>query len=400
MIIPYGTDAPIYHRPYATIGLIVLNSAIFFALRGATEEDAGWMLDLGHGLHPVQWLTHNFLHADIGHLVGNMIFLWAYGIIVEGKLGALAYLLVYAIIGTLHGATVQLLCLGIEPTHALGASAVIFGLLTICLIWAPENRMSCFVFFWLWFRVYADTWEIPILGFAFLEVGWEVVALGLRGLTGQRLLSSAVLHLSGAVWGLIAGIIWLKAGWVDCENWDLFAVLAGREGRASKKPRKASKSLEAKIAAARRQPKPTDEHAASEERADSALGRVRQRIAIGDLDAARAAYDRAARTIPAWPPEADLLGIIKSMHEQKAMSESVPFMRDYCRLYPRNAARVRLKLAQILIRDQQRPVQALRVLAEVPEESLPTTLMPIRRQLVEQATRMQEEGVLELEGDD
>ena len=29
MLIPYNTDAPIYHRPLATIGLIVLNVMVF-----------------------------------------------------------------------------------------------------------------------------------------------------------------------------------------------------------------------------------------------------------------------------------------------------------------------------------------------------------------------------------
>ena len=32
LIIPTGTDAPIYHWPRVTLGLIVLNIAIFFAV--------------------------------------------------------------------------------------------------------------------------------------------------------------------------------------------------------------------------------------------------------------------------------------------------------------------------------------------------------------------------------
>jgi hypothetical protein len=61
---------------------------------------------------------------------------------------------------------------------------------------------------------------------------------------------------------------------------------------------------------------------------------------------------------------------------------------------------MRLKLAQVLIRDKQRPIAALRVL----EEILPGALSPdqerSRQILTRQANRMQEEGVLELEGDD
>jgi hypothetical protein len=75
-------------------------------------------------------------------------------------------------------------------------------------------------------------------------------------------------------------------------------------------------------------------------------------------------------------------------------------MRDYCRYYPGDASRVRLKLAQILIHGHRRPVAALRVLQEIPADALPADLEMVRRKLVVKANRLLEEGVLELEGDD
>ncbi len=126
IIIPTGTDAPIYHWPYATVGLIVLNVALAFVVpavqsapaldkEGNVVEHAGpvsnfdrYALAIGDGrLHPIQWVTHNFLHYGLVHLAGNMVFLWAFGIVVEGKLGAVKYLLMYLAIGTLHGAFTQ-----------------------------------------------------------------------------------------------------------------------------------------------------------------------------------------------------------------------------------------------------------------------------------------------------
>ena len=61
---------------------------------------------------------------------------------------------------------------------------------------------------------------------------------------------------------------------------------------------------------------------------------------------------------------------------------------------------MRVKLAQILIRDFQRPVAALRVLEEIPPGSLPADLEAARARLAREAQQMLEEGVLELEGDD
>ena len=54
-----------------------------------------YMLALGSGMHPVQWLTSNVFHADIFHLVFNMLFFWVFGPIIEGRIGAFKMLAIY-----------------------------------------------------------------------------------------------------------------------------------------------------------------------------------------------------------------------------------------------------------------------------------------------------------------
>jgi hypothetical protein len=45
MFLPYSTDAPIYYWPIATIGLIVVNVVIFFAvLFGGIQNPEDWVL--------------------------------------------------------------------------------------------------------------------------------------------------------------------------------------------------------------------------------------------------------------------------------------------------------------------------------------------------------------------
>jgi membrane associated rhomboid family serine protease len=402
MIIPIGTDAPIYHWPIATVGMIVVNSALYLLFPAAYETS--WALELGSGIHPVQWVTHNFLHIGLMHLVGNMIFLWAFGIIVEGKLGALAFLAVYLAVGTCHGAFVQLLSLRGAETSAVGASAVIFGLLAMCMVWAPKNDLTCFVLFGGIFRFYADTWDIPIVMFALFDIGCELATLAFRGLTGFGYITTAIGHLSGALWGFLAATLLLKLNWVDCENWDLYTVMAGKQGQAKKGKRKKKK---------RKPPEEADAFVAEdngtgggtwtktpETKATEALRRIETFIKAGDAEMAQQAYV-AARGLKGWDPsEATLLGLIKEFHSRKAWVPSIPVMRDYCRRFPAKANRVRLRLAQILIRDQQRPALALRLLSEIPSGSLDPQLDQARDVLVRQAAKMQEEGILELEGED
>ncbi len=119
MILPYSTDAPIYHFPWMTIALIVVN-CLTFALTGMGYNNDGWLLQYGNGLHPLEWVAYNFLHFGIGHLLGNMFFLWAFGIVVEGKLGWWKFLGVYMAIGIVGGFLIQLTMLGYKPTFDFG----------------------------------------------------------------------------------------------------------------------------------------------------------------------------------------------------------------------------------------------------------------------------------------
>ena len=99
MFIPYGTDAPIYHWPFATGAMMLINIVVLCLQYANPEAQADYVLILGDGLHPVQWLTSMFMHGGVLHLLGNLIFLWAFGIVVEGKVGPIIFTLLYVGIG-------------------------------------------------------------------------------------------------------------------------------------------------------------------------------------------------------------------------------------------------------------------------------------------------------------
>jgi membrane associated rhomboid family serine protease len=433
IVVPTGTDAPIYHWPYATIALILLNVAMLFIvppvagsppldengdpIEGAAELSnfERYALAVGDGrLHPIQWVTHNFLHYGVLHLAGNMLFLWSFGIVVEGKLGALKFLMTYLAIGTLHGALLQALLMRSSlDGHAAGASAVIFGLLAICMIWAPRNELNCTVILIVGFRVLVYQWDLYYTTVAALYIGEQLLGLVFWGSIEGKVMVSELGHLSGALWGTVMAIVLLRAGLVDCEGWDLFTIWArwrqlGREWkrrgeRLDRQEESLRRSMRKRARA--RAGSAADESSAGagpsqEERGAMAVRRIRSRIDEGDIEGALADYDQAARSLFNWPSQPDLLELIKALHARGAEPQSVRLMRDYCRHYPGDSSRVRLKLAQTLIRDQRRPVAALRVLQEIPTASLPGDLEMVRRKLVVKANRMLEAGVLELEGDD
>ena len=182
MIIPWGTDAPIYHWPWMTIVLIVTSVVVFFGVVSLPEEAVTpWLLAHGDGLHPLQWITSNFIHGNLEHLVGNMMFLWAFALVVEGKLGAFGFLAVYLGLGVAQCGLEQVLTLGMEQGASLGASAVIYGLMAMALVWAPRNDLNCITFF----RVIPSSLDIPILVFALLYIALEAAMVLLTGFASR-----------------------------------------------------------------------------------------------------------------------------------------------------------------------------------------------------------------------
>jgi len=395
MLIPWGSDAPLYHRPVATIGVIVLCTLSFFLFPVHDYED--WELVLGEGLHPVQWLSSLFLHLGVGHLIGNLIFLWAFGIIVEGKLGWWAFLLAYLGIGVIENAALQILVHPAEPVHALGASGAIFGLLAMCLVWAPRNEIHFVVIF----RLLPIDFDFPILGFVAFYVGMEVFFLVLQGFRH----SSELAHVAGAVLGFGLAVALLKLKLVDCENWDLFAVLDGRQGQTkaqARKTRAASRRVMVehdRPARPKRQAKGTGHAVKSIEDAGArALRTMRLHLELGEFEAALAVYQQSSRAIPGWQPhERDWLELIQALVEQNTWDAAIPVMRDYLERAAKPSPRVQLKLAQILIQKLGRPLQGLKVLDQIPDGSLPEKLDLLYRQLIHEAEQMREDGELELQ---
>lgn len=412
MIIPWGTDAPIYHRPIATLAIMVLNAASYLLFPGGARSE--WALELGDGLHPAQWVTNLFIHTGLFHLIGNTIFLWTFGFVVEGKLGWWAFALVYLGIGASESAAMQLLVHSDETVRMVGASAVIFGLLGMCLVWAPKNEVTCL----FWFRFVPIEIDLSILWFAALYIGLDVLTAGLSGVVMANVSRSStgailavVLNQSaGAIVGIALAVALLKLGLVDCENWDLFAVFEGRQGQTRKQARKGKF---ARCSAAGYGPAP-EPKSRSKPKAKGAirpvksivdpstlaLRTIREHLDLGEVEAALAVYRKTSGSRRDWQlPETDCRDLAKSLLEQHAWEDAASVMRDHVRTAFEPSVRIRLKLAQILIQKLNRPLQALKVLEEIPEGALSESLEAIRRQLVKQATAIHEDedGPLEFQ---
>lgn len=412
MIIPYSTDAPIYHFPFATVALIATNVGVFMVtcrLDDFQQEEylVPWILQYGT-LNPLQWITSNFIHAGFLHLVGNMFGLWSFGLVVEGKVGWHRFLAIVLGIGISQCAVEQTLMLGAEEGASYGISSVVFGLVAISLIWAPWNEMSCVIVMgWRMLNT-----ELTVLTLGEIMIGIELVVGLLSGLPW----GSQLLHMMGAGFGLVVGIVMLKRKWVDCENWDLFSVWKGdhyktisehdedamRELLGDSPGKRPGEPAVQGTSKGKGEPSATPAGAASVSNPmETNLNQVRQLIQNGNPSDAFLAHRRFAATVDGWClPERESLGMISAYHRHEMWSESIPVMVEYLQTYQARETQVRLRLAQILLTNEDRPAQALHVLQTMNEALLEPGQADLVTKLRNKAQRRREEGVIETEVDD
>ena len=222
MLFPYGTDAPVYHPPIATIGIIVINAAMFLTT-GMGCRDYGefdWLILEFDRINPLQWVTAAFMHASWIHLIGNMIFLWCFGLVIEGRLGWRRFSGLYLGLTLADGAVGQIpmFLFSDGVGGALGASGVVFAMIVIAMIWDPESEIHCVYVWGLWF---VGSVDIPILMVGGFYVAVEFLQIGLIGWR----MSTPMLHLLGAAVGIPFAIYMLQTKRVDCEGGDLLSRL-------------------------------------------------------------------------------------------------------------------------------------------------------------------------------
>ena len=379
MIFPYSTDAPIYHWPYGTVGLIVANCMLFFAFGPVDGVIEGpWLLEYGSGLNPLQWFCSPFMHAGIFHLIINMLFLWVFGLVVEGKLGVTKFLASYFGIAVLQSALEQVVMMGYSGMYpgSLGASSAIYGLMAMAGVWAPANNISTIFMF-------RGLLEIPIGLFAVFFIGQDFFFAMLLG--GWA--ASSILHLMGAALGFPLAVWMLKAKIVDCEGWDMFArANLRRPGQAKEEAEQREREEE--------QQRKADEQ--KQEHLVMAREKFHEFLDAGNPEAAYKLHAKMKGNGLILDP-AERASLIKGLHTQGKWAESAPFLAEIIKESPDRADPIRLKLAQICVLHLERPARAVELLAEVKKEALNEKQMVLAQKLHAKARSMRAGGHVELD---
>ena len=130
--------------PIATAGIIALNVLVFILeLSGGEAFVTRWSVvpaDIVAGRHWITLLTALFMHASWSHILGNMIFLWAFGPEIEDTMNPGRYVAFY-----LAGGVVSMLAqVAANPGSTvpnLGASGAIAAVMGAFLVTYPRDKI-------------------------------------------------------------------------------------------------------------------------------------------------------------------------------------------------------------------------------------------------------------------
>jgi rhomboid family protein len=188
--------------PAVTATIIGMN-VLMFLLEAARGSDfiLRWSLipaEIAAGSGYLTILTAMFMHAGFLHILGNMVYLMAFGPELEGVMGRGRYLVFY-LLGGLAATVAQVV---MDPTSVvpnLGASGAIAAVMGAFLVTFPRDRIRTLLVIG-WYVTISFVPAIFLVGFWFvIQLFSEVGALIQRQGVGVAYMA----HIGGLLFGVV-----------------------------------------------------------------------------------------------------------------------------------------------------------------------------------------------------
>lgn len=222
MLLPIRTNIRPWRTPYMNYALIAINIVIFALMYSGGQQSmqrwaSNYMLTPSY---PYLWqfLTYAFLHGSVGHILGNMYFLYIFGNNVNDRLGNLGYLIFY-LAGAVFSALGHILAASIygsgAATPVLGASGAIAAVCGAYLVLFPQSLITIVYWFFI-----IGTMEIPALYLIIIKM---IAIDNIISRTAQNVAYDA--HLAGYAFGALAILLVRALGLLAEDHFDLWSML-------------------------------------------------------------------------------------------------------------------------------------------------------------------------------
>jgi membrane associated rhomboid family serine protease len=206
-VIPLG-DASRRTRRFAVVTALIVVANAYVFLRELLEGDAfvaRWAVIPAHILQGHDWvtlITAMFMHAGWLHIIGNMVYLWAFGPEIEDAMGRWRYLAFY-LLGGIVAMLSQVVGSGYSKIPCLGASGAIAAVMGAFIVLYPRDRIRSF----LWILIIIRITYIPavlLIGFWFLMQLFNLGSVANVKTGGVAYLA----HVGGFLFGVVTARLW------------------------------------------------------------------------------------------------------------------------------------------------------------------------------------------------
>ena len=195
--------------PAVTAGIILVNVLVFaLELAGGDDFVTRWSVvpaDIVAGRHWINILTSMFMHGSWSHIIGNMVFLWAFGPEVEDIMGPRRYLVFY-LLGGVVASLAQVATGPGSTVPNLGASGAIAAVMGAFLVTYPRDQIRSLLVIFVFVRV-AYVPAAILIGVWFL-----IQALSLGAVAHQPEPAGGVAyaaHVGGFIYGAVIARLFL-----------------------------------------------------------------------------------------------------------------------------------------------------------------------------------------------
>jgi membrane associated rhomboid family serine protease len=189
------------NMPVITPFIIIMNVVVFLLelMRGDTFVMAWSAIpsQIVSGHHWITILTAMFMHGSWSHIIGNMIFLWAFGPEIEDAMGRSRYLVFY-LVGGLVAMLAQIAADPHSTVPNLGASGAIAAVMGAFLVTYPRDQIKSVLFIFIFARITFIP-AILLIGFWFLTQLVHAGAVTRTHTGGVAYLA----HVGGFVFGAV-----------------------------------------------------------------------------------------------------------------------------------------------------------------------------------------------------
>ncbi len=193
----FSLEPELYNRFFHSFGLVP--AALFYDTR----------LPAGTAVIPPELtlVTSMFVHGDFMHFIGNMIYLWVFGISVEEATGHFRFVVFYMLCGLAAGICQAL----VDPNSlvpSVGASGAISGILGAYILVYPYQRVRILFFLGYRFAIF----HLPALVVIGLWIVMQLWSMMSADPTAQGGGVAWTAHVGGFAAGMILIVFFKRSG--------------------------------------------------------------------------------------------------------------------------------------------------------------------------------------------